>query len=133
MRLFGTSDPVERLHLEQRMKKDKIPLTKKKREPKKPEDVVVNNRKKLGLKGTQSLSGMSTQEALEVPGTSLEELVKGAEVFQRHELDEMVSKWGSPEDILAQLPSAKQPEILQAILLPYQLQVGSITVMRDVC
>lgn len=124
MRLFGTSDPVERLSLEQRMKKDKIPLTKKKREPKKPEDVVVNNRKKLGLKGTQSLSGMSTQEALEAPGTSLEDLVKGAEVFQRRELDEMVGKWGSPEDILAQLPSAAQPEILQATLLPYQLQVS---------
>lgn len=106
------------------MKKDKIPLTKKKREPKKPEDVVVNNRKKLGLKGTQSLSGMSTQEALEAPGTSLEDLVKGAEVFQRRELDEMVGKWGSPEDILAQLPSAAQPEILQATLLPYQLQVS---------
>lgn len=77
----------------------------------------------------------SQQESPKVPDVSLEELMQGAERFRRRELDELVEQWGSPEDVLANLPKAQQPTRLSTTLLPYQLQVCIIlqTAVEEEC
>jgi SWI/SNF-related matrix-associated actin-dependent regulator of chromatin subfamily A3 len=48
--------------------------------------------------------------------------MENAEIIRSRELEELVEHWAATEESLEQMPTAEQPEALQAQLLPYQLQ-----------
>jgi SWI/SNF-related matrix-associated actin-dependent regulator of chromatin subfamily A3 len=124
LKLFCTSDPTARLGIEARMKADKLPLVKKPKEPtpKVPQGPQDLKRKKMGFQDSQSTGSGQLED---FSGPSLEDLVHGSERFRPRDVEELIEQWGSPEDKLAKMPMADQPEDLQAKLLPYQRQVGS--------
>ena len=140
LKLFGTSDPVERANLRNQMKADSLPLEvmdQREREAKnrKAEELKKiaaakkdkANAGKIGggqrgghfnqtdLAGTLSQGGGNS-------GQSLEELMGTSQRFNPRELGEVTEKFGAGEDALAQMPMAECPSKLQTQLLPYQRQ-----------
>jgi SWI/SNF-related matrix-associated actin-dependent regulator of chromatin subfamily A3 len=123
LKLFCTSDPIARLEIEGRMKADKLPLVKRPKEPKPkmPKEPQDHKRKKMEFQSSQSAGSSQPEEFL---GPSLEDLVHGSERFRPRDIEELVEQWGSPEEKLAKMPMADQPNDLKAQLLPYQRQVS---------
>lgn len=128
LKLYGTSEPTARLSLEERIKSDRISVIKQKKPvpPRKKVEIAATGRKTLGFQGSQnsSLAASSSQSAPapELTGPSINELIDASQSIKPRDMETLVEQWGSPEDTLASLPMAPQPERLQAKLLPYQLQ-----------
>lgn len=122
--LYGTSEPAARLELEKRIKDAKLPATTGKRLPKKRDEIIPSQRKKLGLKS--AVAQGTGKEAAAVPdddGASLDDLMQAAERYRPRSAEEIAEQWSTPEQALEDLPAAPQPEPISATLLPYQLQV----------
>ena len=67
-----------------------------------------------GFPGTVPGDGKSSQ--------SLEDIMEASQNFNPRELGEVTEKFGTGEDVLAQMPMAECPQKLQTQLLPYQRQ-----------
>lgn len=87
----------------------------KKTRPKPP---LEQQRKPMGLKGSQSSAGLAPAE----PEVSLEQLAQTSQVVQFRAGDDNLKAIAADEDTLSRLPKASQPEELKSQLLPYQLQ-----------
>ena len=140
LKLFGTSDPVERSNLRNQMKADRLPLEvidqrekeakKRKAEELKKIAAAKKDKAKAGKAGgvqkgahfiQTDMAGTLSQDGGS-SGQSLEELMWTSQRFNPRELGEVTEKFGAGEDALAQMPMAECPCKLQTQLLPYQRQ-----------
>ncbi|KAK4695561.1 hypothetical protein P7C71_g2213, partial [Lecanoromycetidae sp. Uapishka_2] len=134
LKLFGTSDPVERANLRNQMKADRLPSQvidqkekdAKKRKAEELKKIAAAKKANSGKKGVVQQSGYSSHG---IPsqgdgdsGQSLEEIMETSQRFNPRELGEVTEKFGAGEDDLAQMPMAECPSKLQTELLPYQRQ-----------
>ena len=139
LKLFGTSEPVERANLRNQMKADRLPsavIDQKEKEAKKrkAEELKKIAAAKKGKGGKAGGGGQqwghSSQN--EYVGTlsqgdgqssqSIEDLIDGSERFNPREVGSVVEKFGAGEDALAAMPMADCPKKLATQLLPYQRQ-----------
>lgn len=139
LKLFGTSEPVERANLRSQMRADRLPsavIDEKEKEAKKrkAEELkkIAAAKKGKGRKagGGGQQWGHSSQN--DYAGTlsqgngnssqSIEDLIDGSERFNPREVGSVVEKFGAGEDALAAMPMADCPEKLATQLLPYQRQ-----------
>ena len=139
LKLFGTSEPVERANLRSQMKADRLPsavIDEKEREAKKrkAEELkrIAASKKGKGGKigGSGQQRGHSSQT--DYAGTpsqghgnssqSIDDLIDGSERFNPREVGSVVEKFGAGEDALAAMPMADCPKKLATQLLPYQRQ-----------
>lgn len=139
LKLFGTSEPVERANLRSQMRADRLPsavIDEKEKEAKKQKaeelKKIAAAKKGKGRKagGGGQQWGHSSQN--DYAGTlsqgngnssqSIEDLIDGSERFNPREVGSVVEKFGAGEDALAAMPMADCPEKLATQLLPYQRQ-----------
>lgn len=130
VKLYGNSDPVERLSLTSEMKADRLPLDEFKRIEKAERDRLKAAQQAAKKQKSAARQGKSDQQwaAGVAPGSSqadeqsLDDIVGESERFNPRNVDQMVEKFGAQEADLQNLPMAKQPKEISAELLPYQLQ-----------
>lgn len=141
LKLFGTSDPVERANLRSQMKADRLPsevIDEKERDAKKRKaeelkKIAAAKKMKEGSAKTGAGQQWKQSSQPEYAGTlssqgdgssgqSLEELMETSTRFNPRELGDVTEKFGAAEDVLAQMPMAECPKRLQTQLLPYQRQ-----------
>ena len=139
LKLFGTSEPVERANLRNQMKADRLPSTiidQREREAKKrkAEELKKIAAAKKGMGGKSGKGGQqqgySSQSSYagtlsqdyEDSSQSIEDLIDGSERFNPREVGSVVEKFGAGEDALAAMPMADCPAKLSTQLLPYQRQ-----------
>lgn len=139
LKLFGTSEPVERANLRSQMRADRLPSTfidEKEKEAKKSKaeelkKIAAAKKGKGGKAGGGGQQwGHSSQN--DYAGTlsqvngdssqSIEELIDGSERFNPREVGSVVEKFGAGEDALAAMPMADFPKKLATQMLPYQRQ-----------
>ena len=140
LKLFGTSEPVERANLRSQMKADRLPsavIDHKEKEAKKRK---AEELKKLAAakKGKGGKTGGGGQQwgvhssQTDYAGTlsqgdgnsgqTIDDLIDGSERFNPREVGNVVEKFGAGEDALAVMPMAECPNKLATQLLPYQRQ-----------
>ncbi|KAF9881739.1 hypothetical protein CkaCkLH20_00885 [Colletotrichum karsti] len=119
LHIFGPSNKEERLQLEDRLKKDKL---LKATELKKTKAEAEAQRKMLGIKNAHSTVGLSGPAAPPEPEVSLEQLTQASQAMQAQSRGDAVKSLVIDEETLAAMPMAEQPAVLEAQLLPYQLQ-----------
>ena len=139
LKLFGTSEPVERANLRNQMKADRLPsavIDQKEKEAKKrkAEELKKIAAAKKGKGGKAGGGGQQWGHSsqTEYAGTlsqgdgqssqSIEDLIDGSERFNPREVGSVVEKFGAGEDALAAMPMADCPKKLATQLLPYQRQ-----------
>lgn len=130
VKLYGTSDPVERLNLTNQMKADRLPLGAIKRVEKAERDRIKATQQAAKKQKVNAWAGKSDGQWAtgEVPGSSqpdersMDDILGESERFNPRDVEQMVEKFGAQEADLQNLPMAKQPEEMSAQLLPYQLQ-----------
>ncbi|KAK8059716.1 hypothetical protein PG996_009646 [Apiospora saccharicola] len=117
---YGTSDPVARTRLEEKLKADKLLKATQLKATRKEAEAI---RKSTGLKSGSSSVGLG-QEAIqrEEQGATLQGLVASSEAFETQRTDQLNNVLASGEEVLEKMPMAEQPESLKSTLLPYQLQ-----------
>lgn len=118
LHLFGTSNPLDRPRLEEKLKKDKL---LKATQLKQTRAEAEAQRKMLGIRGSQSTVGLNG--GVVEPEVSLEELARASQAVQGHSRGDAVKAIVVDEDLLSLMPRAEQPVALESQLLPYQLQV----------
>ena len=141
LKLFGTSDPVERANLRAQMRGDRLPtaiIDENEREAKKRKTEELKKiaaaRKGKGAAGGKTGRGQqwSQSSQMEFGGTlsqgdgpssqSLDDLIETSQRFNPREMGEVVEKFGATEDVLAEMPMADCPKQLSTKLLPFQRQ-----------
>lgn len=130
VKLYGTSDPVERLNLTNQMKADRLPLDAFKRVEKAERDRIKATQHAAKKQKGNARAGKSDGQWAtgEVPGSfqpderSMDDILGESERFNPRNVERMVEKFGAQGADLQNLPMAKQPEEMSAQLLPYQLQ-----------
>ena len=136
LKLFGTSDPVERANLRSQMKADRLPSTVIDQKEKEAKQRKAEELKKIAAakKGKGGKSGKQWEQSSQndYAGTlsqddgnshqSIEDLIDGSERFNPREVGNVVEKFGAGEDALAAMPMADCPKKLATQLLPYQRQ-----------
>lgn len=139
LKLFGTSEPVERANLRNQMKADGLPsavIDQKEREAKKrkAEELKKIAAAKKGKGGKAAGGGQQWGHSSQsdYAGTlsqgngsssqNLEDFINGSERFNPREVGSVVEKFGAGEDALAAMPMAECPKKLATQLLPYQRQ-----------
>ena len=139
LKLFGTSEPVERANLRNQMKADRLPsavIDQKEKEAKKrkAEELKKIAAAKKGKGGKAAGGGQQWGHSSQTDyaGTisqgdgqssqSIEDLIDGSERFNPREVGSVVEKFGAGEDALAAMPMADCPKKLATQLLPYQRQ-----------
>lgn len=139
LKMFGTSEPVERANLRSQMKADRLPSTVIDQKEKEAKKRKAEELKKIAAakKGKGSKTGGGGQQwghssQTDYPGTlsqgdgnsgqSIEDLIDGSERFNPREVSSVVEKFGAGEDALAAMPMAEYPKKLATQLLPYQRQ-----------
>lgn len=120
LHIYGTSNPINRLALEEKLKRDKLI---KAGELKKTRAEAEAQRKVLGIKGSQSRIGLDGGTA--EPEVSLEELAQASQTVQDQHRGDAIKSFVVDEDFLSKMTMAEQPAVLESTLLPYQLQVRS--------
>jgi len=139
LKLFGTSEPVERANLRSQMRAERLPteiIDEKEKEAKKRKAEELKRfaaakKSKTGKAAAGSQQrGNSSQT--EYAGTfshgdgqatqSIEELMDESQRFNPRDMGDFVEKFATGEDILAQMPMAECPKKLSTQLLPYQRQ-----------
>lgn len=148
LRLFGTSDPIERANLKARMKADRLPVEaldqrEKEAKRKKVEDLKkfqdekramaarARSRQQHSVGSSQfEYSGSSSQRD-ETPARSLEEIIGDSQRFNPREVGEFVEKFGAGEEVLSKMAMAELPEKLATKLLPYQRQALAWLVEKE--
>ncbi|KAJ4389817.1 hypothetical protein N0V93_007289 [Gnomoniopsis smithogilvyi] len=114
--VYGTSEPLARAALEQRLKADKLLKATELKQTR--AKLSETQRKAMGLKGSQSTGGLGPDE----PEVSLEQLAQASQAVQYRAGADNLKTLAMDEDTLSKLPMAPQPEALRSQLLPYQLQ-----------
>ncbi|KAJ0162501.1 Helicase-like transcription factor [Colletotrichum tanaceti] len=117
LHIYGTSNPINRLALEEKLKRDKLI---KAGELKKTRAEAEAQRKVLGIKGSQSTIGLDGGTA--EPEVSLEELAQASQTVQDQHRGDAIKSFVVDEDFLTKMAMAEQPAVLESTLLPYQLQ-----------
>ncbi|KAK6220366.1 rad5-like protein (SNF2 family domain-containing protein) [Colletotrichum tabaci] len=117
LHIYGTSNPINRLALEEKLKRDKLI---KAGELKKTRAEAEAQRKVLGIKGSQSRIGLDGGTA--EPEVSLEELAQASQTVQDQHRGDAIKSFVVDEDFLSKMTMAEQPAVLESTLLPYQLQ-----------
>ncbi|KAK7449093.1 SNF2 family domain-containing protein [Colletotrichum acutatum] len=115
LQLYGSSNPIDRSALEDKLKKDKL---LKARELKQTRAEAEAQRKMLGIKGSQSTIGLNPAE----PDVSLEDLAQASQAISSRPRGDAVKSLVMDEEFLSKMPMAEQPAVLESTLLPYQLQ-----------
>ncbi|KAK4175876.1 putative DNA repair and recombination protein RAD5B [Triangularia setosa] len=114
--IYGTTNPMGRLALEDRLKKDKLVKATQLKTTRKQNEL---QRQAMGLKSDGSAVGLGAP-AVEV---TLEDLTKTSQSINvRATGGDFVQTLAIGEDQLSQMPLAEQPKSIKAKLLPYQLQ-----------
>lgn len=148
LRLFGTSDPIERAGLRRKMKADKLPvevvdqreseakmrkveeLKRRAEEVKKMQAARKAGGAKAGkgqgqqgeLSSSQAQFAGSSSQGEIIPVQGLEDIMEESMRVNPRDLGKVVEKFGMGEDFLSQMPMAPFPEGLTTQLLPYQRQ-----------
>ena len=139
LKLFGTSEPVERANLRNQMKADRLPSTvidqkekeAKKRKAEELKKIAAAKKGKGGKAGgggqqwghsSQSEYARTLSQGDGHSSQSIEDLIDGSERFNHREVGSVVEKFGAGEDALAAMPMADCPKKLATQLLPYQRQ-----------
>ncbi|OJD35014.1 snf2 family helicase [Diplodia corticola] len=130
VKLYGTSDIVERYTLVNELKADRLPLNefmrneKVERERIKAAHLAAKKQKATARQGksNEQWANGAVPGSSQVEGQSLDAIVGESERFNPRNVDQMVEKFGAQEADLQNLPMAKQPMEISAELLPYQLQ-----------
>ena len=139
LKLFGTSEPVERANLRNQMKADRLPsavIDQKEKEAKKRKaeelkKIAAAKKGKGGKAGgggqqwghsSQTDYGGTLSQGDGHSSQSIEDLIDGSERFNPREVGSVVEKFGAGEDALAAMPMADCPTKLATQLLPYQRQ-----------
>ena len=140
LKLFGTSDPIERANLRSEMKALRLPTdvlddrerAAKKRKAEELKRAAAAKKMKgahsrtgggqqLGQSGQMDFGGTLSQ-AGEPSSQSMDDLMEASQRFNPREIGEAAEKFGASEGILAQMPMAECPKALSTQLLPYQRQ-----------
>lgn len=139
LKLFGSSEPVERANLRNQMKADRLPSSVIDQKEKEAKKRTAEELKKIAAakKGKGGKTGGGGQQwghssQTDYMGTSsqgngessqsIEDLIDGSERFNPREVGSVVEKFGAGEDALAAMPMADCPNKLATQLLPYQRQ-----------
>ena len=139
LKLFGTSEPVERANLRSQMKADSLPCTiidqkekeAKKRKADELKKIAAAKKGKGGKTGgggqqwgpsSQNDYAGTPSQSIGASSQSIEDLIDGSERFNPREVGSVVEKFGAGEDALAAMPMADCPKKLATQLLPYQRQ-----------
>ncbi|KAI1490786.1 RAD5-like protein [Biscogniauxia mediterranea] len=115
---YGTSDPVARLALEERLKADKLvkatemKKTRKEAEAQRAVAKDLNNGSEVGL-------GSSEHAARQA---ALQELLEGSEETNFRADLSAIDTFTMDEATLSKFPMAEQPEMIKTKMLPHQLQ-----------
>lgn len=142
LKLFGSSDPVERANLRSQMKSERLPCqvvdqkekeakTRKKEEFKKA--AAAKKAGKGGLVGGKyggqqwdagqgDWAGCSSQSDGLSSTQSLDDIMETAQMFSPRGIGRVAEKFGLNEEALAKLPMADFPKKLATTLLSYQRQ-----------
>ncbi|KAK3936758.1 putative SWI/SNF-related matrix-associated actin-dependent regulator of chromatin subfamily A member 3-like 1 [Diplogelasinospora grovesii] len=115
--IFGSSVPLARAQLEERLKKDRLVNATQLKQTRKENE---QQRKVMGLRSGRGSAGFGDGKPEEE--VSMEELTKASQAVNFRGGQDFVKSLAMDEDQLSKLPAAKQPEKLKATLLPYQLQ-----------
>ncbi|KAL1860404.1 hypothetical protein VTK73DRAFT_7359 [Phialemonium thermophilum] len=110
--LYGTSNPLGRMDLEARLKKDKL---LKATDMKKTREENAARRTAMSLTGSQTSYGLAAE-------ASFEDLTRASQAVELRPATDIVQALAMSEDQLSRMPMAAQPTSLRARLLPYQLQ-----------
>jgi SWI/SNF-related matrix-associated actin-dependent regulator of chromatin subfamily A3 len=143
LKLYGTTDPTERVTLKERMKAAKLPLDefmhrereerarlKEEQQREKERQKMLNAARKGGMSMPDGMGGSVFAQGGEFAGgstqgdgiASLENIMKESVKFNPRNVEQMVEQFGIKEEDLANMPMAKQPETIRTAMLPYQLQ-----------
>ncbi|KAL2267834.1 hypothetical protein VTJ83DRAFT_5111 [Remersonia thermophila] len=113
--LYGSSLPLARAGLEERLKRDKLIKATLLKQTRKEND--LQRRQAMGLKSGRGTAGFQDGEEV-----SLEELAQASQAVNLRAGADMAQTLVMDEGQLSKLPQAEQPEKVSAKLLPYQLQ-----------
>ncbi|KAJ5921227.1 hypothetical protein N7466_009553 [Penicillium verhagenii] len=143
LRMYGTTDPEERIVLKQRMQKDKLPvreLVEAERQEKKRQKEMAADRAKAekaarvmslkrsaaGWQGDEEaerlFANLSTPTGLGEDTETIEELLNQSSSFNPREIGQVVENFGQKESDMAKMPMVDTPAGLSTELLPYQKQ-----------
>ncbi|KAK3955460.1 SNF2 family N-terminal domain-containing protein [Pseudoneurospora amorphoporcata] len=117
---YGTSAPLQRANLEERLKKDKLVTATQLKQTRKANE-EQRNRQTLELRGNGT-HGFPSQTQEPEPMVTMEQLAKMSEITNFRSGGDMIKSLAMSEEDLANIPKAPQPEKMRAQLLPYQLQ-----------
>ncbi|KAL1841186.1 hypothetical protein VTJ49DRAFT_7355 [Mycothermus thermophilus] len=113
--MYGSSIPLARAKLEERLKQDKLIKATLLKQTRKENE--LQQRQAMGLKSGRGTAGFQTGEEV-----SLEELAQASQAVNLRAGTDIAQTLAMDEDQLSKLPQAEQPEKVSAKLLPYQLQ-----------
>lgn len=138
LKLFGTTDPVKKLQLKQRMESDRLPLSEFKRREREQarlqklreleQKAAAQRARALGLNQVQWEAGQNSMFASPSAGEgipereNLEDIVGQSSTFNPREIGEVVENFGVNESELEKMHMAETPGALSTELLPYQRQ-----------
>ena len=141
LKLFGTSDPVERANLRGQMKADRLPTgvvdgKEKEEKKRKAEELkkiaaarkgkgAANGKRGGALQWSQSSQmdlGGQLSQGDDPSSQTLDDLIESSQRFNPREMGEVVEKFGAGENVLAEMPMAENPKQLSTKMLPYQRQ-----------
>lgn len=88
----------------------------------KAKSTLPSTRKMLGYQGSSQPGINQDEEEMGLPQPSLQDIVLNSEQIRPRDMEEIIEKWGSPEETLEKMVMAEQPHKLRSILLPYQRQ-----------
>ncbi|KAI6323733.1 hypothetical protein MCOR34_001720 [Pyricularia oryzae] len=119
MFIFGTSDPLARAQLENRLKNDKLLKATQLKQTKRESEL---RRLPLEITGTSTQSLKNMRPGQKNPLVAMESLIEQSQVVKARSTDDLVKSLAMDEEALSALPCADQPQELKSQLLPYQLQ-----------
>lgn len=128
--LYGAGEPTAKAALQAKMREKRVPLSTKKRMEEElnlrmPISIEPTGRKPMGLTSSQSSATGSSQPSssqLVPPSPDLNQLIAHSNQVRPRNIEELAEQWGELESVLEGMPMAKQPDNIEAQLLPYQLQ-----------
>ncbi|OCK96812.1 uncharacterized protein K441DRAFT_694830 [Cenococcum geophilum 1.58] len=142
LRLYGTSEPVERRNLIVQMKSDRLPvgdantrereqaMAEKERQKmlaqaakaaKKNSGAVVGSAQGMQWENGMGEYAAGSSQGLGL-GPSMDDIIGGSERFNPRNIEQMAERFGIKEEDLAKMPMAEQPKGLLAQLHPFQRQ-----------
>lgn len=138
LNLLGTTDPVKKAELKQRMESDRLPLSEIKRhereqisqERKRQKELkeAAKRARALGINPAEWEIGdnsmfVNLSTGGDIPERqALEDIISQSSAFNPRDIGEVVENFGVNESELEKMPMAETPAALSTELLPYQRQ-----------